>query len=375
MRKRSTPFETTPVSKRFLPTATLGALLLGGCPDNSADVVVRTEPCANTFPVHEDHDHGGGGHGHGSKPMPREMGLPRLLSLTGLYTDISTKTVHPAYDIYTPRYQLWSDGADKRRYVYIPECQPIDNSDPDNWQVPVGTRFFKEFSVNGKRVETRIMQRLGTGPRDWAFASYRWTEDEGEAIIVPPDGLENANGTAHDIPSRVACTQCHGGYAYGGGRPSRGLGFSAIQLSHDGDDLTVAKLAAAGRFRESPVLPYTVPGDAVTQHALGYLHANCGNCHNESVDGVPQVDLNLWLDRDQTTVEETGAYLTAVERYNTLFNDQHVTARVASGDPDSSSLYYRMNQRNNNAQMPPIATEVVDQEGLDLVRAWIESLP
>ena len=41
----------------------------------------------------------------------------------------------------------------------------------------------------------------------------------------------------------------------------------------------------------------------------------------------------------------------------------------------SISLYYRMNHRDDTAQMPPLATKYVDQTGLEIINAWIESLP
>jgi hypothetical protein len=109
--------------------------------------------------------------------------------------------------------------------------------------------------------------------------------------------------------------------------------------------------------------------------ALGTLHANCGHCHNDTDDGVPQVDLSLWLDVDLESVEESAAWRTAVDQPNLIFNDQHVTARIAPGLPAESAALYRMNQRGNNAQMPPIGTEKVDSDGIATVQAWVESLP
>jgi hypothetical protein len=34
-----------------------------------------------------------------------------------------------------------------------------------------------------------------------------------------------------------------------------------------------------------------------------------------------------------------------------------------------------MSQRNNTAQMPPLATKVADETGIDAVTEWIRSLP
>ena len=51
-----------------------------------------------------------------------------------------------------------------------------------------------------------------------------------------------------------------------------------------------------------------------------------------------------------------------------------MTARIEPGVPESSAILYRMGERGNNAQMPPLATGIVDEEGIALIEAWVESL-
>jgi len=335
--------------------------------------ILQEEACINTFsPVERPNiritDYG--------QQLPsRESYLPKFLSETGLYRDIQSKEIHPAMLFFAPQFSLWSDDTQKKRWAYIPECETIDTRDMNDWQFPVGTRFFKEFSVNGIRVETRIIERIDTGPRDFAFASYLWNEDESEAERVDENGRKQAKNTDHDIPSRMECMQCHGSYPTGGGRPSRGLGFSAMQLSHDGEGLTLTDLISQDRLSHPPAEVNTIPGDSKTRAALGYLHANCGNCHNQSKDGLPQFDMNLWLDVGLSSPQESGAWQTTVGKSNQIFHDQHVDGRVVAGDPTRSALIYRMHQRGNNGQMPPIASKSIDQEGLQIISAWIESLP
>lgn len=336
----------------------------------------RAEPthephgCTNTLTAWLDAGHRDAAGG----AAPLEESLPDRLSETILYDDPAALTVHPALRPFTPRYELWSDGADKRRWAYVPECASIDTRDVDDWNLPVGTVLFKEFSRDGKRLETRIIARMGPGPRDFAMASYAWDASGSDATRVGPDGLPDVLGTTHDIPSRAACQRCHGSFTTGGGRPSRALGFSAIQLAHDGDGVTLAGLVGEGLLSHDPPL-VDLPGDATTRDALGTLHANCGHCHNHTADGVPQVDLDLWVDVGATDPAETGAWRTAVGVPNTLFNDQHVTARVEPGDPDRSAVWVRMAARGSIAQMPPVGSDVTDAAGLDRVRAWIVGLP
>jgi hypothetical protein len=56
------------------------------------------------------------------------------------------------------------------------------------------------------------------------------------------------------------------------------------------------------------------------------------------------------------------------------FRDPVATVRIAPGQPDASGIYVRMRARGDGRQMPPLATERVDEDGSALVRAWIEAL-
>jgi hypothetical protein len=46
---------------------------------------------------------------------------------------------------------------------------------------------------------------------------------------------------------------------------------------------------------------------------------------------------------------------------------------IAPGNPDASVLLERMNRRDAGG-MPPLASNVVDAEGVSLIRDWIASL-
>ena len=301
--------------------------------------------------------------------------VPVTLAATQLYADFDAKTLHGAVRKYVPRYALWSDGVEKDRWIYVPECLPIDSSDINDWKFPVGTRFWKEFRMGSKRLETRLIERYGEGPNDFFYATYAWSEDQSEATLVQ-GGSSDVLGSEHDIPSETKCRACHGPDELNGGRPSRALGFSSLQLGGAGEGWRLADLMAEGRLTVPPMsAEVSLPGDATAQAALGYLHVNCGTCHNPSADGVSQVDLNLWLDLGIANVNDTAAYKTAVGVANQLFNVAGVTARIEPGKPEQSSLVLRMEERGNNAQMPPLASEKSDPVGLKALRDWIESLP
>jgi hypothetical protein len=109
--------------------------------------------------------------------------------------------------------------------------------------------------------------------------------------------------------------------------------------------------------------------------ALGYLHANCGHCHNENGSARPDTDMMLRLDLASTTPEASPAYQTTIGVATQYFRDPLRPLRVTAGDPDASAVLFRMMQRGDNRQMPPIATEHTDEAGLAAVRDWIAHLP
>jgi hypothetical protein len=296
---------------------------------------------------------------------------PATLRDTGLYADWDHKLVAAGIHPFTPQYPLWTDGAIKRRWIYLPPGTAIDASQPDAWQLPVGTRIWKEFSF-GARAETRFMMRTRDG---WRFASYVWSADEREATRLPAGGTvtrEIAPGVNHQVPAEGECRACHGNGA------SPVLGFSALQLSADRDphalhreqpapgSLDLAGLLALGRLRgfAAPAAP-RIPGPPLERAALGYLHANCGHCHRS--DGAV-ASLGLVL---ASSVVAPPALDTAIAAPSKFMAP---SVRVAPGDADHSVLIARMRSRSPVEQMPPLGTQLVDEAAVHLIATWIGQL-
>lgn len=297
-------------------------------------------------------------------------GAPALLSETGLFAPGSAE-LSAGVRSFSPRYELWSDGADKRRWIEIPPDSKIDTSDMDYWKFPPKTKIWKEFSKDGVRIETRLLEKSASG--SWTMMAYLWREDESDADAAP-NGVENARGTAHDVPAAALCAECHARV------PDRILGFSAVQLSgarSDEDDLNLEGLEEGEFLTENPG-PLSIPGTEVEQRALGYLHVNCGHCHNARSSVAGQVPMFLWLKADelrQGDVVETDTYKTTVGVQLTKGStSEGVILRVSPGQPNDSALYMRMLIRGDDDAMPPLGTEAADAVGLDAVAAWIESL-
>ena len=81
--------------------------------------------------------------------------LPRKLSELDLFSDLKNMAPRAeliAYDVNSP---LWSDGAKKNRWVFLPKGQSIRYEPESKTDYPVGTIFVKHFEF-GKKIETRI---------------------------------------------------------------------------------------------------------------------------------------------------------------------------------------------------------------------------
>jgi hypothetical protein len=303
-----------------------------------------------------------------------DAGGPMLLSQTGLYADIAKGTLGPGVYAYQPQYALWADGATKNRWVTIPEGTQIDTSNMDFWIYPNGTKLFKEFALNGARLETRMLAKNGTG--DWFMMAYQWNSTQTEAVAVP-SGVLGAAGTTHDIPSSEQCGMCHSEMV------DRVLGFTAVQLSHNiPNGLNINQISTMGWLTKPPTTAYVVPGDPTAQAALGYMHANCGLCHNyRSLVYSTAVNMDVWLEFGVSDLQMTPTFMTLVGQPNTG-DVSHLSFRILPGNPMLSAAHELMDLRaavagplDDMRQMPPLATNVVDTAGLASVDAWITELP
>jgi hypothetical protein len=303
-------------------------------------------------------------------PLPYPRPTYAHLSETGLYADFAVKDLAPDLVAFEPTHKLWSDGATKRRWARLPPGTRVDTSDMDHWVFPVGTQLFKEFSLNGVLLETRLVERYGDGPEDYWMGAFVWNAEATDAVLAP-DGAMDVVGTMHDVPSQKDCGLCHRGDV------GRVLGLSAVQMSRTDHPPAMREFAAMGLLSDPPAEPagFPAPGDATTAAALGYLHANCGHCHNKNGTAWPDTQMVLRLttaDRDPAT---SGVYASIVGKDINYWRGGAITKRVLPGAPDMSGVFVRMNARGTKDQMPPLATESVDPDGLAAVRAWIAGLP
>ena len=313
-----------------------------------------------------------------------DLDLPVRLEETGLYSpgsDAIDARVRP----FAPQYPLWTDGAVKRRWVHLPPGGTIDASDGDAWSFPVGTRLWKEFSFQGRKVETRVLWKASAAR--WVAGSYLWNKAGTEAVLAPeagvPQAVEVAPGRWHGIPARADCAACHGA-------PLKPLGFSALQLSTDRDPhalhaepltpgmLTLKTLLDDGLLSyaggERPTRPPRIAtSDPETRAVLGYLAANCGSCHDGTASISARVPSLAFSDvmRDGDGVARA---LVGVRTRWQAPGETGFTLLVDPASPESSALVLRMASRRPSSQMPPLGTVLRDQAAIDAVTRWIAAL-
>ena len=288
---------------------------------------------------------------------------------------------------FSPQYPLWTDGARKARWLRLPPGARIDTRDSERWEFPIGTRLWKEFAFNGRKVETRLIWRSSADR--WTFASYVWNEAQTDATLAPAEGVpraaEIAPGKWHAVPSREDCRACHDN-----GRTV--LGVTALQLSDDRDPhaphaeplqpgmLTLRTLVAErlvtvpNRLRgPSP----RIPGDPRTRAALGYLSANCGHCHHDaSRANTVRHPMSMPAFAAPAQVAATiDALLAQRTTWDLPRTEPGTTTLLRAGAPEGSAILVRMRSRRPSSQMPPLGTVLPDHDAIDLLSQWIDTLP
>lgn len=309
-------------------------------------------------------------------------GLPLHFDCTGLYSDTANKTLADNVHEFAPAFPLWSDGSVKTRWLYLPEGTQIDASDARNWAFPVGARFWKEFRnpKGDKRIETRIFTKAENG--QWSRATYHWDDTEENATRVNDDGEDiTVDGKSYRLPSRTQCDECHKG------RRDRVLGFDQVSLGQSNQAAGSGILGLGDLLSQNllsnfdgpvPMQIGAAPGNAEAK-ALGWMHTNCGvTCHNDNSNSKAYSNgMRLMLDPkelDGRPTSEFDAVTTTVDQAvsSLQWRDRK---RITPGDPDSSWLYTLITQRGDpKQQMPPLATNEVDTNNANIVKAWIVSL-
>jgi uncharacterized repeat protein (TIGR03806 family) len=319
---------------------------------------------------------------------PRADGkIPVLLSQTGVFSDtakrIPSKELIP-YDLVVA---FWSDGADKSRWIALPN-EKIAFSATGEWRFPPGTVFVKNFDLPDgagaspkRRLETRLLVCDSAGGVYGVV--YKWRADGSDADLLEGSQTEDisirsANGEVHQqswyYPSRQDCLTCHTANAGGV------LGVKARQMNRsftypsgvsDNQLRTWSHLGLfAPGFKDEDLRSFAALASAedasrtLEDRARSYLDANCSQCHRPG----------------GTVANFDARYDTPLARQalidGPVLIDQGIDhPRVISPHDIWRSIAYMRANTTGDIKMPPLARETIDQKGMQLLKDWINSLP
>jgi uncharacterized repeat protein (TIGR03806 family) len=304
-----------------------------------------------------------------SKPEP-PVNFPQTLSATGCVDANAPTNAASGLIPYDVNVALWSDGAEKERWLSLPANGKIHINSDGDWDLPVGTILMKQFSIGGKRVETRLLIHHADG--DWAGYSYEWNDAGSDATLLASSKTKAVGGQTWYFPAREDCLVCHTQAA------GRTLGLETAQLNRDfvypdGSKMNqMALLARLGLFDAAPpppamldALPPLSSSASAEAHARAYLHANCSFCHRTGGTGRGVADFRWSLSFKATNVCNAAPQE----------GDLGVAGAtlLSPGAPGKSIISLRMHALDVN-RMPPLATRKVDDEGAKVVDSWISSV-
>ena len=299
-------------------------------------------------------------------------GFPAKLSDFGFFRDAARQKPDEFVFPYALNTPLWSDGADKLRFVYVPEGTQLEADGEGLLRFPVGSAIIKTFAfgegADRRLIETRVLLHRANG---WVALPYRWNAEQTEATLALAGGridLTTPAGEAisYAIPNKNQCKTCHS------------IDNKVVPIGPKARNLSPAWL---GQMAKQGVLD-TVP--AVTQHlplwaarkardpaeplARAYLDVNCAHCHQPG-GGASNSGLDLRWEQRDTHAFGIGKRPVAAGRGAGEYD-----FAIVAGHPDESILLYRMASSEPGIAMPELGKASVDREGVAMVRRWISEM-
>jgi len=269
-----------------------------------------------------------------------------------------------AYRLNTP---LWSDGAEKSRFLYLPPKGQATANGDGLLGLPVGAALIKHFAFGGKLVETRVLLHRADG---WVALPYVWNSEQTEAkLALAGKRIElvtlAGQAISYAVPNKNQCKDCHNV-----GNVTSPIGPKAYNLSA----AWLGAFTKAGKLDKVPAVTRRIPlwedrdKVPVADAARGYLDANCAHCHNPK-GAASNSGLYLgWGVKDRMALGVNKRPVAAGRGAG-----QH-EFDIVPGQPDRSILLYRMASTEGGVAMPELGRETRDPAGEAVVRAWIAGM-
>lgn len=286
---------------------------------------------------------------------------------------IDPNTLRPTRELvpYGVNAPLWSDGAEKFRYLTLPAQSFFVVDERGAWELPRDGVLIKEFERDGRRLETRFVVR----DRDGVYHLYTYAFVDGnDAAKLVDQGLEIATtSTRWQVPSEEQCRQCHSA------ADNRVLGLHTGQLDrpwrYESTGRTADQLEtldAIGLVRGLEPAPVAFPAyddesASVEARARAYLHVNCSSCHRPRGAAISTIDLRAHVPLRGMAIcdrrPDFGDWTTT--------GDGRV---LAPGDAERSLLFVRATTTDPLVRMEPVSRATTDPDAERLLRGWISEL-
>jgi uncharacterized repeat protein (TIGR03806 family) len=300
---------------------------------------------------------------------------PSKLSETGCVVASNPQQAASGMIPYAINAPFWSDGADKDRWLALPDGQAITVRTDGDWDFPSRSVLMKNFRVGAKLIETRLLMRHPDGT--WGGFTYEWNAQQTDATLLEGGANRDiGNGQMWRFPSESQCLDCHTSAA------NRALGLETAQLNrtltYAQTNRTANELATLSHIgllsppisdsTTQPVMPDPADTTAsLTNRARAYLHTNCSQCHRPGGPTPSTMDL-----RYTTPLNATNAC-----NATPTAGDLGIGANarlIAPGSATNSIIVNRAGRRDGNG-MPPLGSNKVDTDGVALLTQWVSSLP
>lgn len=328
-------------------------------------------------------------------PTPAPPGEPyETLDEWHLFADAKNGTPAAGVIEYEVAAPLFSDYTKKTRYLWVPEGKKIGYHDTDRWDVPTGSILIKVFAYpiderapeKGVRLlETRLLVRE---PDGWVPHTYVWDEGQTRATrTVAGDSFEtswiDASGAVkhntYGVPNTNVCLECHGKVGLTGPLATRTRQWN--RPGAQGMENQIDHLASLGLLDKSPppaasrqALVDPFGAAPLVDRARSYLDVNCSHCHG--VVGLAK-GTAFWLDWDHTDPVKGNPVDWGVCKVpaSAGMGACGLGFDVVPGHAELSIVPCRVSSLDPKVAMPPVGHQLVHDEGVELLKAWIDAMP
>lgn len=314
----------------------------------------------------------------------------QTLSAYRLFTDPGGRSPNAGLTPYALNTPLFSDYAEKFRFVFLPPGAKAQYRQTGAFEFPVGTTLVKTFAYPAdmrrpgdkvRRLETRLLIRKAAG---WTALAYVWNENQTEAVLkragarLDVEFIDIGGRPRHvdyAVPNANQCKECHSlsGELTPIGPKARNLNGDLVYSGRSENQL--AHWTRAGLLSGAPspsVAPRTAVWDDVREplqaRARAYLDANCAHCHN-AAGMASNSGLNLDVEETRPAALGVGKRPVAAGR-----GSGGLEVAIAPGQPEQSILLHRMKSAEPGVMMPELGRSVVHDEGVALIADYIRSL-